>query len=304
MNSLAVSIFQNGALNQQTDMKTVFSKMHGCGNDFVVIYDVPSRDVDWQALSKPLCDRHFGIGADGLMVVRQHHTSNFEVLMYNPDGSEMGMCGNGIRCVTRFLYDHRYYDFDSNSLSVTFNVSGREVNCSIAKNSSMVRVDMGPVSFTPADVPVTSRKEMIQANLKVDGSSYEVTCLSVGNPHCVVIVSDVERVPLQHLGPFFEHHKLFPERCNVEFVEIVSPEHMKVRVWERGAGATLACGTGACASLAAAFRCHRVISPAMVDLPGGQVKVDWDSANNRIYLEGPAQEIFSGETDLALFATR
>jgi diaminopimelate epimerase len=287
------------ALRAQADMKVMFSKMHGCGNDVVVVYDIPHRDIDWQAVSKPLLDRHFGIGGDGLMVIRIHHTSNFEVLMYNPDGSEMGMCGNGIRCVARFIFDRNL--IDPSVATINFNVSGREINCSRTQNANMIKVEMGEVSFNPADLPVQSKKEMIRTPIKVDGSSYEVTCVSVGNPHCVVFVADVDRVPLHHLGPYFEKHKIFPERTNVEFVEVVSPEHIKVRVWERGAGATMACGTGACASLAAAYKCQKVISPAVVDLPGGRVKVDWDAANNRLYLEGPALEVYSGETDIAAF---
>ena len=267
--------------------------MQGCGNDFVVIDDRLRHKVNWKDITKAMMHRHFGIGGDGLMVIQDSDVADFSVLMFNPDGSYMGMCGNGIRCVTRFVIDNGLAHQDQKNF--IFDVSGRKIECSFDAAKGLIHVNMGAASFNPQDLPINASQEVVFAPLIVEGNSYDVTCLSVGNPHCVIFVADVERVPLNHLGPLIENHELFPKRTNVEFVEIVSREHLKLRVWERGAGPTLACGTAACASLVAAVRSGRSENRAMIDLPGGRVEVSWDQERNLVFLEGPAKSVFEGQ---------
>lgn len=270
-----------------------FYKMEGCGNNFVILHEEAPDSVQWQSKAKALLDRNFGIGGDGLMIIGKSDTHDFSVEMYNPDGSVMGMCGNGIRCVTRYIV--MLGMAPDNSSKIRFDVQGRDIECLYEEEGRIVTVKMGSPDFDPKSLPLNSSKEMILRPLEIDDNQYEVSCVSVGNPHCVIFVADVDHVPLNHVGPIIEKHNLFPMRTNVEFVEIISRNQIKVRVWERGAGATLACGTGACASAVVAAKVGRCNFKSKVVLPGGQVEIDWDQPGNVVYLKGPAREIFKGK---------
>lgn len=270
-----------------------FYKMEGCGNNFVVIFDDQAANIHWQLKSKALLDRNFGIGGDGLMIIRNSTTHDYDIEMYNPDGSVMGMCGNGIRCVTRFVVMHDMLKSSNNK--VRFDVHGRDIECAFEEEGKIVTVSMGSPNFDPKSLPLNATSEMILRPLEIDENQYEVSCVSMGNPHCVIFVADVDHVPLNHVGPMIEKHSLFPMRANVEFVEVISKNQIKVRVWERGAGPTLACGTGACAAMVVAARTGRCNYKASVALPGGQVEIDWNKAENMVYLRGPAHEIFKGK---------
>lgn len=267
--------------------------MEGCGNDFLVAADLNDSKINWQAITPRIMHRNFGIGGDGVMIVIPSQKADFGVAMFNPDGSLMGMCGNGIRCVTRFVIDNKIVP--NHQKVISFDVEGRLITCETSDGGKSVRVDMGKPSFKPQDIPVFTTHEMIQAPLFIEGNEYEVSCVSVGNPHCVVFVSDVARVPLHHVGPLVENHQLFPKRINAEFVEVVSRNHMKIRVWERGAGVTLACGTAACASLVCAAKAGRSDRKAKIDLSGGSVQVEWDAISDHVYLTGPTRIVYKGE---------
>ena len=270
-----------------------FYKMEGCGNNFVVLYDNGASNITWQLKSKALLDRNFGIGGDGLMIIKDSPTHDFTIEMYNPDGSVMGMCGNGIRCVTRYVVMHGMQKQPTDK--IRFDVAGRDIECEYHEDGKIVTVKMGTPTFDPKALPLNSTHQMILRPLEIDDSQYEVSCVALGNPHCVIFVADVDHVPLNHVGPLIEKHDLFPMRTNVEFVEVISRNQIKVRVWERGAGATLACGTGACASLVVASKVGRCANKGTVALPGGQVEINWDQVDNVVYLKGPAHEIFKGK---------
>ena len=270
-----------------------FYKMEGCGNNFIVLYDEELFSIPWQLKAKALLDRNFGVGGDGLMVIKNSSTHDFGVEMYNPDGSVMGMCGNGIRCVARYVVMMGMLKTPSSKIK--FDVHGRHIECAFEEDGKIVTVKMGSPTFDPKALPLNSSREMVLRPLEIDESQYEVTCVSLGNPHCVIFVADVDHVPLNHVGPIIEKHELFPMRTNVEFVEVISRNQIKVRVWERGAGATLACGTGASAAMVVAAKVGRCNYKASVVLPGGQVEIDWNQADNMVYLKGPAHEIFKGK---------
>lgn len=277
-------------MKEQFEQNISFWKMHGCGNNFVVLSDMQASGIDWQTLSEKLLDRNYGVGGDGLMVIKPSRNFDFEVAMYNPDSSLMGMCGNGIRCAASYVVRNKLTD--KKGEDIIFEVEGREIRCLVNENADWVRVDMGQPSFEPRDLPLNSDAPMIAAPLQVGNETFQVTCLSMGNPHCVTFVSSLSSVDLYQLGPQFENHVVFPKRTNVEFVSVVSKEHLVMRVWERGAGATLACGTGACATLVAAVKNGISTRRARVDLPGGQVEVEWEETSNKVFLSGPAEEVF------------
>lgn len=267
--------------------------MEGCGNNFVVFHqDQPTPEIDWQSKAKALLDPNYGIGGDGLLIIRRSDSHDFYVEMYNPDGSVMGMCGNGIRCVTRYVV--MLGQADALKDQINFDVQGRSISCKYEEEGRIVTVDMGKPTFNPTELPLNSSQEMILKPLVIGEDSYEVSCVSVGNPHCVIFVSDVDHIPLSHVGPMIEKHPLFPMRTNVEFVEIISKNRIKVRVWERGAGITLACGTGACAALVVSNKVGRCDEKVTVALPGGKVEVEWIKSSGHVFLRGPAREIFKG----------
>lgn len=280
-----------------------FSKYHGLGNDFVLVDNRASESpliTPEQAVA--VCDRNFGIGADGVIFVlsapKGKQDIDYTMRIYNSDGSEPEMCGNGIRCLAKFINSLEAKDGAAPELPHTYRIHTLAgIIRPELKADGQVTVDMGePVLLAP-EIPTTlaaAGEKAIDKTLQVGGKAYQVSCVSMGNPHCITFVEDVEAVPLAEIGPLFEHHEAFPARINTEFVEVVRPDYLKMRVWERGAGATLACGTGACALLVAAVLNGKSDRQATVELPGGNLEIVW-AANNRVFMTGPAALVFAGD---------
>lgn len=266
-----------------------FWKLEGCGNSFVVTIDTPV--LAREGLAFDILHPNRGVGSDGLMIVGQAISNRFPVRMYNADGSKAGMCGNGIRCVTRFLILEGL--LAEGSGNVDFSVWGREISCSYDNSGKTVEVDMGAPSFDPDDIPVLSDEPMIATKFEVNNLELSGTALSMGNPHFVVKLDS--EMDISQLGPALSDHGMFPDRANIEFVRVLSPELLAVQVCERGVGFTLACGTGACAAVVAGVREGWCGPTATVLLPGGELKVRYDQENDRVFLKGPAREIFHGK---------
>ena len=276
-------------------MALAFTKWQGCGNDFVLV-DARAAGLpnDTAALSRRVCDRHYGIGADGLIFVLPSDAADFCMRIFNADGSEAEMCGNGIRCFARLVYEEKMTEKDS----FTVETGAGILTPRIVKDGDTitgVTVDMGEPVLDAERIPVKGfgEKRVIAEEIEVLGNRYKATCVSMGNPHCVVFVGDVDDVAMETVGPAFECHAWFPRRTNTEFVEVRDREHLRMRVWERGAAVTLACGTGACASLVAAVLNDRAERKAEVELDGGRLMIEW-AADNHIYMTGPAEKVFSG----------
>jgi diaminopimelate epimerase len=269
-----------------------FWKMHGLGNDYIVIDNTDGKLQchNMGDLAKILCQRKFSVGADGLIVACKSEVADVKMRIFNPDGSEAEMCGNGIRCLAKFCYENNIVE------KKTFNIETlagiKKVWLSANGEVKDVMVDMGEPSFERKAIPMIGEGECINEVLEVDGEVYRATCLSVGNPHCVVFVDNVGSVPLEKIGPKIENHEAFPKRVNVDFVQVLSAREIKVRVWERGVGETLACGTGACASVVASCVLGKTEKKVKVHLLGGSLQVFY---NGRIFMEGPAAKVFAGE---------
>lgn len=271
-----------------------FVKMHGLGNDFMVVdcLDAAPPEESLGDLARRLCDRHFGVGADGILLALPSQEADFRMRLINADGSEAEHCGNGIRCIAKYLFDHGR----TRETRITVETVGRcnvlELNVREGK-AETVRVDMGEPRFERAALPMTGPEtaEAIEEPLEVGGRTLRFTCVSMGNPHAVTFVEDVEQFPFRELGPLVERHPVFPRRTNTEFIQVLAPDELKMRVWERGAGETLACGTGACASLVAAARTGRSGRRAVVHLAGGDLLIEWNE-DNHVYMTGPAVEVF------------
>lgn len=276
-----------------------FDKYHGCGNDFVIIFGTPLSHHQLQKLSKSVLDRHFGIGGDQLLHIHESDTGDFAVSIYNSDGSLAGMCGNGMRAVAHYLKTHQF--ILSTKKDISLKVGERIIHCLFNDNKDYITVDMGSPSFNAEEIPFKVSGEVKDFPISIDlpnGTTlnFKIHAVSMGNPHCVIFTPDLSKIDLTTVGPLIENHPLFPERTNVEFVQILSPQRLKVLVWERGAGATLACGSGACASLVAAVRAGLCESKATVILPGGELSIHWDVNTNKntVYLFGPAEQVASG----------
>jgi len=275
-----------------------FTKMHGLGNDFVMIEDLDDTlDLDPEAVAY-FCDRNFGIGADGLILVRPASVpdADFFMLYYNADGTTAEMCGNGVRCFAKYLVDHDLVSADVEDIRVQTLGGVRPVRVERALDGTMenATVDMGEPILEPADVPTSLQTDQVIAYpLETELGTFNVTAVSMGNPHAVLWVDDVEAAPVESLGPVIETHPAFPAKTNVEFAELVSADHIRLRVWERGVGETLACGTGACATLVAAVLECRTGREATVELPGGELHIRLDD-DGHVYMTGPATEVFSG----------
>jgi diaminopimelate epimerase len=272
-----------------------FTKMQGCGNDYVYV-DCFSQPFPKNpgALSRAMSDRHFGIGSDGLILICPSELADARMRMYNVDGSEAEMCGNGIRCVAKYLYDHGIVRKPTLRIETGRGVLvlDLDINGGVVRR---VRVDMGEPILDAARIPTTlPGNPPANATLAVDGQTYSVTCISMGNPHCIQFVDDVDRSPVTTVGPQIERDAHFPQRTNVEFVQILSRGELRMRVWERGSGETWACGTGACAVAVASALTNRTDRRVLAHLRGGDLQLDWDS-DGRIYMTGPAVEVFSGE---------
>ncbi len=277
-----------------------FAKLHGLGNDYVYIntLDQDVSEYDLPELARILSDRHFGIGADGMILVMPSDEADFRMRVFNADGSEAEMCGNGIRGLVKYVYERGMTD------QTTVNI---ETGAGILRMALTVRegvvtaatVDMNsprlvrrqiPMLGEPADEPV------IEQPLEVDGRSFDITCVSMGNPHCVIFVADLASFDVTGIGPQIENHELFPERTNVEFVSVADREHIKMRVWERGSGETLACGTGACAAVVAGALTDRTERQVQVELLGGELQIEWHE-DEHVFMTGPATEVFSGRVN-------
>ena len=272
-----------------------FCKMHGAGNDYVYVNCFEEDIPDRSALAVRVSDRHFGIGSDGLICICPSEIADFKMDMYNADGSPSAMCGNGIRCVGKYVYDHGMTDKTVITIESGGAVKTLWLNVENGKVTS-ARVDMGSPVLEPKKIPVDlPMKQVLLSPVNVDDQTYKITCVSMGNPHCVVFVPDVDALDLDKLGPKFENHPLFPQRTNTEFVQVVDEHTLKMRVWERGAGETLACGTGSCASLVAGVLAGKCAASARLLLRGGELLIEWDRQADTVYMTGPAALVFDGE---------
>ena len=274
-----------------------FTKMHGCGNDYVYVncFEENLPPEERPALSRKVSDRHFGAGSDGLICICPSDEADFMMDMYNADGSQAQMCGNGIRCVAKYVYEHGMTDKTVIDVETGAGVKTLWLNVENGVVES-VRVCMGTPTFEPASIPVdASGTAFIDQPVEVGGTVGNVTAVSVGNPHAVVFVDDVDWMDLPNIGPLFENHPLFPERVNTEFVQVIDRNTLKMRVWERGSGETMACGTGSTAALAAAVVNGRCENSAKLILRGGELLIEWDRDKNLIYMTGPAVEVYEGE---------
>lgn len=273
-----------------------FTKMHGIGNDYVYINCLEETVVNPSELAVKISDRHFGIGSDGLILIRPSEIADFEMEMYNADGSRGEMCGNGIRCVGKYVYDRGLTDQTHITVETLGGIKQLEL-LTENKKAVQIRVDMGRPEFAAEKIPVRAeQKEVINAPLIVNGREYPVTCVSMGNPHCVVFLEeDVRNLNLPEIGPHFENHEKFPQRINTEFINVLDQRTLRMRVWERGSGETLACGTGACAAAAAAIVNGYTDTEVTVRLLGGDLKIQWDGKSGTVYMTGPAAFVFDGE---------
>ena len=277
-----------------------FSKYHGLGNDFILVDNrhqtapllTPEDAID-------LCDRNFGIGADGVIfALPGQDGTDYTMRIFNSDGSEPEMCGNGIRCMAKFLEALETAEGKAPSVPHSYRIhtlAGLIVPTLQA--DGQVTVDMGEPRLAPQEIPTTlaaDAAQVVDVPLTVDGQTYRVTCVSMGNPHCITYVNDTSAVALAEVGPKFEHHEVFPQRINTEFMQVVDSTYLKMLVWERGAGATLACGTGACASLVATVLNDKCDRKAVLELPGGPLQIEWSAADNHVYMTGPARQVFTG----------
>jgi diaminopimelate epimerase len=270
-----------------------FHKIHGAANDFVVV-DGRATDLDWAALAARVADRRRGVGADGLLVLSPPEGgADFRMRYYNADGSEAEMCGNGIRCIAKFALDIGATE----KRGLEWETGAGPVHTEVLEHRTLtatVRVNMGRPRLRPADVPVAGDGEMVREQpFQVDGTSLVLTCLSMGNPHAVAFVESVADFPLERLGPLVEHHPDFPRRTNFEVVEVLGPDHLRMRVWERGVGETMACGTGACAVAVASRLVRGTDETVAVDLPGGSLTVRWKEGCE-VLMTGPAETVFVG----------
>jgi len=277
----------------------VFTKMHGAGNDYIYINAIAQPVADPENLAIRLSDRHFGIGGDGIVLIKPSRTADFFMDMYNADGSRGKMCGNAIRCVAKYVHDRRLTDKTTLEIETLSGIKTLELHLDDNRQVATVTVNMGAPIFTPDQIPVRFAGEnMIEAPLDVDGQTYKLTSVSMGNPHTVIFTTGVKDLDLARIGPSFEHLPIFPDRVNTEFCEIIDRQTLRMRVWERGSGETLACGTGACATLAAAVVTGRSERKARLELTGGSLDIEWDETSNDIFMTGPAEFVFDGTVNL------
>lgn len=275
-----------------------FTKMQGLGNDYVYVNCFEEKIENPSELAVKVSDRHFGIGSDGLILIRPSEVADFRMTMFNADGSESEMCGNGIRCVGKYVYDYGLTDKTEVSVETLAGIKYLKFLIKDGK-VDMVTVNMGEPILKPELVPVVGEGDaVIDSPIEVNGKEYKMTCVSMGNPHSVVFVDDVDNFPLHEVGPLFEHHKAFPRRVNAEFCQVIDRTHAKMRVWERGTGETLACGTGTCATAVACILNGKTEDEVTITLLGGDLIIRWDREKNVIYMTGPARVVFDGEIDV------
>ncbi|MDY3918356.1 MAG: diaminopimelate epimerase [Candidatus Limivivens sp.] len=275
-----------------------FTKMHGIGNDYVYVNCFKETVENPGAVAKFVSDRHFGIGSDGLILIKPSEKADFEMEMYNSDGSQGAMCGNGIRCVAKYVYDYGLTDKTEIRIDTKSGIKDLKLTIQDGK-AVLVEVNMGSPCLKTAGIPFLSEKEeAVSEPLLVDGTLWKVTAVSMGNPHAVVYLEDVKGLDIEKIGPRFEHHPSFPDRVNTEFVRVLDDHTVEMRVWERGAGETMACGTGACAVAVASILNGYTKERVTVKLLGGDLEIFWDREANQVYMTGPAATVFDGEISL------
>ena len=277
--------------------KIKFTKMHGAGNDYIYVY-TPDYPIDHPAEASVRWSRfHFGVGADGLILIGRSDKADFSMRIFNNDGSEARMCGNGIRCVGKFVYDHRLTAKKEITIDTLSGIKVLQLHTDNDRVTAAT-VDMGePLLHNPQQL-ATPDGSLKAGRIQAGDRTFEGTYVCMGNPHFVIFVPDVAAIPLSDIGPVLEHHPLFPERCNIEFAQVRADGSIRMRVWERGSGITLACGTGACATAVAAALNGKAGRRSRIEMDGGSLHIEWNEADNRIYMTGPAETVFEGEITL------
>lgn len=272
----------------------IFTKMHGLGNDYVCINCFRERVEDPPGFARVLCDRHYGIGADGLILICPSKVSDFKMEIYNSDGSVAGMCGNGIRCLGKYVYDYGLTGKETLSIETKSGIRNMHLHIQDGKACGAM-VDMGVPRLNAHSIPILSEKDLvINDPIEVQKKNYRMTGISMGNPHAVIFSEEINGISLEETGRELEFHPRFPERANIEFCHVTARDRMEIRVWERGVGETLACGTGACAAVVASVLNDLTDEEVIVKLLGGELSVRWDRKVNHVFLKGPAVKVFDG----------
>ena len=275
-----------------------FTKMHGIGNDYVYVNCFEESVKNPAEVSKFVSDRHFGIGSDGLILISPSAIADFRMNIYNADGSQAEMCGNGIRCVAKYVYDYGLTDKTDISVETLAGIKYLRLQVENGKVAS-VEVNMGAPILEPKEIPVAVEESpVVNVPVEVKGKIYHMTCVSMGNPHAIIFMNNVKDLDIEAIGPYFENHTVFPKRTNTEFVEVLDRNTVNMRVWERGSDETLACGTGACATTVACILNDKTENEVTVHLLGGDLKIRWDRDANQVYMTGPATVVFDGEITL------
>ena len=275
-----------------------FTKMHGIGNDYVYVNCFEESVKNPAEVSKFVSDRHFGIGSDGLILISPSAIADFRMNIYNADGSQAEMCGNGIRCVAKYVYDYGLTDKTEISVETLAGIKYLRLQVETGKVAS-VEVNMGAPILEPKEIPVAVEESpVVNVPVEVKGKIYHMTCVSMGNPHAIIFMNNVKDLDIAAIGPYFENHTVFPKRTNTEFVEVLDRNTVNMRVWERGSDETLACGTGACATTVACILNDKTENEVTVHLLGGDLKIRWDREANQVYMTGPATVVFDGEITL------
>lgn len=275
-----------------------FTKMHGIGNDYVYVNCFEESVKNPAEVSKFVSDRHFGIGSDGLILISPSAIADFRMNIYNADGSQAEMCGNGIRCVAKYVYDYGLTDKTEISVETLAGIKYLRLQVENGKVAS-VEVNMGAPILEPKEIPVAVEESpVVNVPVEVKGKIYHMTCVSMGNPHAIIFMNNVKDLDIEAIGPYFENHTVFPKRTNTEFVEVLDRNTVNMRVWERGSDETLACGTGACATTVACILNDKTENEVTVHLLGGDLKIRWDREANQVYMTGPATVVFDGEITL------
>lgn len=288
-------------------MKFKFTKMQGCGNDYIYVNGFTEKipQEEKTELVRHISDRHFGIGGDGVIFINPSAEADFEMEMYNADGSRAEMCGNGIRCVAKYVYDKGLTDKTDISVISCGQIKYLQLFLKEGQVNT-VRVNMGAPELRPDRIPVTvaeagmplEKERIVNAPIIVQGKEYKMTCVSMGNPHAVIFLEAVTNLEIEQIGPYFENHERFPKRINTEFVKVLDKKTVQMRVWERGTGETLACGTGCCATVVACILNGLTDEKVTVKLLGGEIEIEWDREANLVYMTGPAVTVFEGEYDV------
>lgn len=275
-----------------------FTKMQGCGNDYVYVNGFENKIDNPNKLSEIVSDRHFGIGSDGLIVINPSEKADFKMSMYNADGSEGKMCGNGIRCVAKYVYDNKMTDKTTITVETLSGIKTLELN---VKNDKVetVKVNMGTPILLPKDVPVVSDKDkVVDEPIVIDDKEYRITCVSMGNPHAITFIENTDDLEIETIGPKFENNPIFPDRVNTEFIQVLDRNTVKMRVWERGSGETFACGTGACATVVTCVLNGLTDDKVTVKLLGGDLFIEYNREENTVYMTGPAKVSFTGKIEV------